>query len=340
MNEAHGYVSRCRISVVAKCAGLALMLSGWGGLGVQQAQAQAYPNRLVRLVVPIVPGGTTDLVGRMLAQEMSRNTGRQFIVENRGGASGIIGTQAVARSAPDGYTLLLTTATHTINPSLYRKLPYDAMADFSAVSLMASSPMVIVVHPSLPVRSVAAFIALTKKSDRPLNYGSAGTGTPSHLVVELFQSMTGANLQHIPYKGGAPSTADLVSGQIELKVSAILPVLPFIQAGKARALGVTSIARVAMLPDVPTVAESGVRGFEFGLWYVMLAPAGVSPVISEFLSAEVRKALQSDAIKPKVEADGGTILATTPAVATAHLKKEMERYQALVRSAGIPVTDL
>jgi len=298
--------------------------------------AQQYPTKPVRLIVPTAPGGTTDLLGRLLAQEISKNAGKQFIVENKAGASGIIGTETVAKAAPDGYTLLVTTATHTINPSLYKTLPYDSLADFSAVTLMASAPMVLIVHPSVPANSLKEFIALARKPDSVLNYSSAGNGTPSHLVVELFKDMTATEITHIPYKGGGPSNADIMSGQVQVKFASVVTTVPMIRAGKVKALGVTSSKRVGILPDVPTIAEAGVASFEFGLWYVLLGPANLNKSVVDFLNVEARKALMSNSIKSQMEPDGGEILGTSPQAATDHLRKETARFAALIKKAGVP----
>ena len=304
------------------------------------AAGQQYPAKAVRLVIPIAPGGTTDILGRVLGQELTRNLGQQFIIENRPGASGIIGTEAVARSPGDGYTLLLTTSTHTINPSLYRKLPYESLSDFTPISLMASSPMVLVVNPSLPARNVQELITLAKKSDGALNYGSAGAGTPSHLVVELFSSSADIRMGHIPYRGGGPSLTDVISGQIQLKFSAIVPAIPMISAGKVRALGVTSPARVGMLPDVPTIAEAGVPSFEYGLWYAMLGPARMNATTVNLLSEEVRKALTTANVKSRIESEGGEVIGGSSQRLGEHMRKEIDRFQVLIRAAGMKPSEL
>ncbi len=299
------------------------------------AIGQSYPNRAVRIVVPIAPGGTTDILVRLMGREMSQSLGQPFVIDNRAGASGIIGTELVAKANPDGYTLLSTTGTHTINPALYTRLPYDAVADFTPVALLASSPMVAVVHPSVPARNIRELIALAKRSVHPLNYGSAGAGTPSHLVVELFRYMAGVPLNHVPYKGGGPSLSDVASGQIELKVTAVLPAVSMVNAGRVRALGVTSLTRVTALAQVPTIAEAGVPGFEFGLWYVILGPARMSTEVVGVLNNEIRKALMVSSVKNNIEADGGQVIAATPSQTAEHIQKELKRYQQLITSAGI-----
>lgn len=306
---------------------------------VTMAYGQTYPGRAVRVVVPVSPGATTDTLARLVAQEMSKNLGQQFVIDNRPGASAMIGTEIVARAAPDGYTLLVITSTHTINPSFRKKLPYDPLADFSPITLMASSPTVLVVHPSLPVRTVKEFIGLAKASPGALNFGSGGTGSPTHVVGELFNAAAGVKIGHVPYKGAGPAYTDLVSGQIQLMFSGLVPALPMIRTAKLRPLGVTSLTRVAMLPDLPTVAEAGLPSFEFGFWYAMLGPARLSPALVNLLNGEIHKALTTDSVKTRFAAEGGVISTTTPQQLAEHMKKEIKRYQQLVSAGGIKATD-
>ncbi|MGZ5095594.1 MAG: Bug family tripartite tricarboxylate transporter substrate binding protein [Burkholderiales bacterium] len=297
--------------------------------------AQAYPARPVRVIVPVSPGATTDTLARAVAQELSTSLGQQFVIENRPGASGIIGTELVSKATPDGYTLLVITSTHTINPSLHQKLPYDPIRDFSAISLMASTPTVLIVHPSLPVSNVRDFVRLAKASAGGLNFGSGGKGSSTHLVAELFQSSTGLRLNHIPYKGAGPALTDVVTGQIHFMFSGVVPALPHIQSGRVRALGVTSLNRSSALPAVPSLSEGGLHGFEFGLWYAVLGPAALPPAVVTKLNSEIRKALQVNSIRNRLMAEGGEVNTTTPEQLVEHMRKEIRKYEGVVRSAGI-----
>jgi len=240
------------------------------------AQGTAYPAKPVRIVVPSSPGGGTDILARLLAQKLTENLGQQFVVENRPGAGQIIGIEAVARSAPDGYTLLMAASAIVINEVLYKKPPYDTLRDFAPITLGASLPNILVVHPALPAKSVRELIALAKARPGMLNYSSAGSGTSPHLSMELFRIMSGITLTHIPYKGTGPATVDLVAGQVQLSMPNVLTALPQIKGGKLRALGVTSAKRASGLPDIPAIAEAGVPGYEAIQWYGLLAPAGTS----------------------------------------------------------------
>lgn len=302
---------------------------------VTMAYGETFPSRPVRVVVPVSPGATTDTLARLVAQEMSKNLGQQFVIDNRAGASGMIGTELVARATPDGYTLLVITSTHTINPSFNEKLPYKPLADFSAITLMGTSPTVLVVHPSVPVKNLKDLIALAKASPGMLNFGSGGTGSPTHLAGELFKSAAGIQINHVPYKGAGPAFTDVVSGQIQLIFSGVVPALPMISAGKVRPLGATSLTRIAVLPDVPTIAEAGLPSFEFGFWYAVLGPAGMNPARVNVLNNEFHKALTASSVKTRFAAEGGIISTTSPQQLVDHMKKELNRYQQLVRAAGI-----
>lgn len=306
---------------------------------VMMAYGEAYPSRPVRIVVPVSPGATTDMLARLVSQELSKNLGQQFVVDNRAGASGMIGTELVARATPDGYTLLVITSTHTINPSLHKKLPYEPLADFSPITLLASSPTVLVAHPSVPVKTVKELIELARTSRGALNFASGGNGSSTHLVAELFKSTTGVQISHVPYKGGGPAFTAVLSGEVHLFFSGVVPALPQIKAQKVRPLGVTSLTRSAVLPDVPTIAESGFPSFEFSLWYAVLGPAGMSPAMVNLLYSEIRKGLSTNSAKSVVTAEGGDILATTPQQLVEHMKKELKRYQQLVTGAGIRTAD-
>ena len=256
--------------------------------------AQNYPTKPIRIVVPFAAGGVTDLLGRTVARKLSADLGQQVVVDNRPGAGGNIGTELVAKSPADGYTLLVVPSSFSINPSLYDKVPYDALKDFEPVSIIASYAMVLMTHPSVPVRSVKEFIALARARPGTLNYASSGTGTAGHLAPELFKYMTGISMTHIPFKGGNPAFASVMAGQVETVFSTMhLGITPHIKGGRLNALGVTSARRSAVLPDVPTIAESGVPGYEMTSWNALFAPKGTSPAIVSRLNTEITKALRS-----------------------------------------------
>jgi len=249
-------------------------LAAAGPVGL--ALAQGYPGKPIRIVVPFPPGGGTDIVARILTQKLSESFGANFVIDNRAGAGGSIGTEMVAKAPPDGYTLGIVSGSHAINPSLYSKLPFDAVRDFAPVTMLVSGPGLLVVHPSLPVKTVKELIALAKGKPGQLNYASAGNGTPPHLAGELFKSMAGVDMVHVPYKGNTPAFVDLISGQVSLSFPTIPSALPHVQAGRLRALAVTSRKRSAVMPQLPTIAESGLPGYDTSSWFGMLAPAAVS----------------------------------------------------------------
>src|SRR4030095_5020494 len=269
------------------------------------ACAQTYPTKPIRLVVPFPPGGATDILARDVAQKLSDAWGQSFVVDNRPGAGGNIGSELVAKAAPDGYTLEMgTVGTHAINASLYAKMPYDHVKDFVPVILVAGVPNVLVVNPSVPVNSVAELIAYAKANPGKLNFASSGNGTSIHLSGELFKVMAGVQITHVPYKGSAPALQDLLGGQVQLMFDNLPPSLPQIKAGKLKALAVTSTTRAAALPDVPTMAESGLPGFEASSWFGVLAPAGTPPAIVAKLNAEIGKWLASPEAKEKLAKQG------------------------------------
>jgi len=258
------------------------------------AAAQNYPTKPIRLVVPFPAGGTTDILARAAAQKLSEALGQQVVVDNRPGAGGNIGADIVAKSAPDGYTLLMgTVGTHAINPSLYTKMPYDHFKDFVPVVLVAGVPNVLVVTPSLPVNSVQDLIKLAKEKPGQINFASSGSGTSIHLSGELFKTMTGVEMTHVPYKGSSPALTDLMGGQVQLMFDNLPSALPQIKGGKLRAIAVTSTKRAPALPDIPTMAESGLPGFEASSWFGVLAPAGTPPAVVTRINTEINKWLQS-----------------------------------------------
>src|SRR6185503_6488263 len=257
------------------------------------AQAQTYPNRAVRLVVPFAAGGSTDIVGRTVAQKLNEMWGQPVLVDNRQGGSTVIGTDVVAKSPPDGYTLLVTPAPFTIVPSLIAKLPYDPAKDFEPITLINTTPLVVVVHPGVPATSVKELIALAKRRPGALNYGSSGSGGSNHLAGELFNAMAGVKLVHIPYKGNAPALTDLIGGHVDVVFNGLTSAMPFIKSGRLRALAVTSLNRAGALPDVPTLDESGLKGFQAVAWNGLTAPARTPKDVVAKVNADVVKIVKS-----------------------------------------------
>jgi len=298
------------------------------------AQAPAYPVKSVRLLVPSSPGGGTDILARVLAQKMSETFGQQFVVENRPGAGQVIGIEAVARSAPDGYTLLMAASAIVINEVLYAKPPYDTLRDFAPVTLGASLPNILVVHPALPVKSVRELIVLAKTRAGQLNYSSAGSGTSPHLSMELFRLMAGITLTHIPYKGSGPATVDLLAGQVQLSMPNVLTALPHIKGGKLRGLGVTSGKRATGLPDIPAIAET-LPGYEAIQWYGILAPAGTTRDIVGKLQAEIARILVLPEVKDRLAADGADAVGSRPDEFAAYIRAELAKWGKVVKTGSI-----
>ena len=297
----------------------------------------AYPTKPVRLVVPFPAGGTTDLLARAAAQKLSEAWGQQVIVDNRPGAAGNIGAELVAKSAPDGYTLLMgTVGTHAINASLYAKMPYDHVKDFTPVILVAGVPNVLVVNPQVPVNSVPELIAYAKANPGKLNFASSGSGTSIHLSGELFKTMTGVQMTHVPYKGSAPALTDLIGGQVQVMFDNLPSSLAFIKAGKLRAIAVTSTTRAAALPDVPTVADT-VPGFEASSWFGILAPAGTPRDIVMKINGETAKWLASPDAKEKLAAQGANVASGTPEDFAKHIQAETAKWAKVVKESGAKV---
>jgi len=302
------------------------------------AQTAAYPTKPVRLVVPFPPGGATDTIARAVAQKLGETWGQSFVVDNRPGAGGNIGTELVARAAPDGYTLEMgTVGTHAINASLYSKLPFDHVKDFAPIILVAGVPNVLEVTPSLPVNSVQELIAYAKANPGKLNFASSGNGTSIHLSGELFKVMTGVQMTHVPYKGSAPALQDLIAGQVQLMFDNLPPSLPQIKAGKLRALAVTSATRAPALPDVPTVAESGLPGFEASSWFGLLAPAGTPPALIAKINAEVLAWLASPEGKEKLASIGANPAGGSPEDFARHIQAETAKWAKVVKESGAKV---
>ena len=316
--------------------GIALALSA--PVAWAQAPAAAYPAKPIRLVVPFPPGGATDILARAVGQRLTDAWGQPVIVDNRPGAGGNIGTELVAKSAPDGYTLEMgTVGTHAINASLYSKLPYDHVKDFAPVVLVAGVPNVLVVNPALPVSSVAELIAYAKANPGKLNFASSGNGTSIHLSGELFRTMAGVEITHVPYKGSAPALQDLIAGQVQLMFDNLPPSLPQIKAGRLKALAVTSAKRAPALPDVPTMAEAGLPGFEASSWFGILAPAGTPPAVVAKLNAEVAKWLASPEAQEKLLAQGANPAGGTPEDFAKHIAAETAKWAKVVKDSGAKV---
>jgi tripartite-type tricarboxylate transporter receptor subunit TctC len=304
------------------------------------ANAQApYPTRPIRIVVPFPAGGTTDILARAVAQKLTEATGQTVVVDNRPGAGGNIGAELVAKSAPDGYTLLMgTVGTHAINASLYKAMPFDHVRDFAPVILVAGVPNVLVVNPAVPANSVQELIAYGRANPGKLNFASSGSGTSIHLAAELFKTTTGVQMAHIPYKGSAPALVDLMGGQVQLMFDNLPSALPQIKAGKLRALAVTSAQRSAALPDVPTVAESGLPGFEASSWFGLLAPAATPKDIIAKLNGEVAKWLATPEAREKLAAQGAIVAAgLTPDDFVRHIAAETTKWQKVVKDSGAKV---
>jgi tripartite-type tricarboxylate transporter receptor subunit TctC len=302
------------------------------------AWAQAYPTRPIRLVVPFPAGGTTDILAREVGQRLSVTLGQPVVIDNRPGAAGNIGTELAARSAPDGYTLLMCTVnTHAINPNLYAKLPYDHVKDFAPVILVAGVPNVLEVTPALPVNSVADLIKLAKEKPGQINFASSGSGTSIHLSGELFKTMAGVDMTHVPYKGSAPAITDLMGGQVQVMFDNLPSSLQQIKAGKLRAIAVTSAKRAPALPDVPTIAESGLPGFEATSWFGIVAPAGTPPAIIARINADIDQWLQSPDVKEKLLAQGAIAAGGTPEQFAAHIRSETEKWAKVVKASGAKV---
>jgi tripartite-type tricarboxylate transporter receptor subunit TctC len=302
--------------------------------------ATEYPNRPIKLIVPFAAGGGNDAVARTIAQNISAGLGQQVVVDNRAGAGGVVGAELAAKSPPDGYTLFLGgVGSHAINPSLHRNLPYDPIRDFAPVCLVASAPLILVVNPSVPVDSVAGLIALAKSKPGALDYASNGNGSSSHLAAVMFESMTGTKMTHVPYKGLSPALVDLLSGRVQLMFSSVVAILPHIQSGKLKALAVTGTTRLASLPNVPTVAESGVAGYQASSWYGILAPAGTPRDIVTRLNAEIDRALAAPEVRKAFAVEGAAAAGGTPEDFGAHIRAEMQRLGEVVRQAKLPMND-
>jgi tripartite-type tricarboxylate transporter receptor subunit TctC len=296
---------------------------------------QGYPARPVRLVVPSAPGGGTDISARIIAPKLGEHLGQQVVVENRPGAGTMIGGEAVARAAPDGYTLLMGISTLAINPAMYRKVPYDALKDFAPISQVVSVPNILVTHPSLPVKSVTDLIALAKTRPGQINFASAGVGTNPHLSMELFLSLAGIKMTHVPYRGSGQGVVDLLAGHVSVMTPSALTGIPYVKNGRLRGLGVTSAKRAGGAPDIPTIAEAGVRGYEAVQWFGVLAPAGTSRDIVTRWHGELVRVLQLKEIRERFFADGAEPVGSTPEAFAAFIRAETVKWAKVVKDAGI-----
>jgi tripartite-type tricarboxylate transporter receptor subunit TctC len=298
------------------------------------AFAQGYPTKPAKVVVPYPPGGPTDIVARVVSQKLSEQMGQQFIVENRPGAGGNIGAEAVAKSPADGYTLLVATTAHAINPALFKSLSYNLVKDFAPLSQLTSGPLVIVANPSLPAKNVKELIALAKAKPGSLNYASSGNGQSTHLSAELFGAMAGVKMNHIPYKGSAPALTDVMGGQASLMFDTMLSAMPQVKNGKLKAIAVTSAARSPAAPDVPTVAESGLPGYEAIAWNGLLAPAGTPAEVVSKLNAELKKALDAPDVKDRFSAQGFGAAWNTREAFAKFIQAELDKWAKVVKVSG------
>jgi tripartite-type tricarboxylate transporter receptor subunit TctC len=300
--------------------------------------AQSYPAKAIRFIVPFPPGGSADILARAIGQKAGEGLGQPLVVENRPGAGTAIGAEALAKSAPDGYTVMIgTVSSHAINPALNPKLPFDPIKDFTPVSLVASIPFAMIVHPSVPAKTVGEFVALARSKPGSLNYSSAGNGTSNHLAGELLKSMAGIDIVHIPYKGSAPALNDLIAGQVSLMFDLVLTAAPHVKSGAVRGLAVTSSQRSSALPELPTVAESGVPGYEVSAWFGIFAPAGVPQPVTQRLNAEFVKALQQPDLRQRLASQGAEPLTSTPSEFAAYLRSEIDKWAKVVKASGMKV---
>jgi tripartite-type tricarboxylate transporter receptor subunit TctC len=299
------------------------------------ALAQSYPTRAIKLVVPSSPGGGTDIVARILGQKLSEQLGQQFVVENRAGAGTVIGNDAVAKSAPDGYTLLMGLSTLAINPSMYAKLPYDALRDFAPISQSVSACNILILHPSVPAKTVVELIALARAKPGSLTFGSAGMGTNPHLSGELFKSLARIDMVHVPFKGSGQSIISQLAGEIAANFPSVPTAMPYVKAGRLRGIGVTTLKRVEVLPDVPSIAEAGLPGYEATQWFGLLAPAGTPRPIIDRLYQESSRALRSADMKERMTAEGLEVVGSTPEEFASYIRSETEKWTQVIKAAGI-----
>jgi tripartite-type tricarboxylate transporter receptor subunit TctC len=314
------------------CIALSVMMAS---ISATRAQDAPYPSKLVRFIVGQAPGGATDIVGRMVAAKLTDTLGQNFLVENRTGAAGSIAAAAVAKSPPDGYTILVVSSSYSINPSLNISLPFDPQKDLAAVSLLAEAPFLLVVHPSVPAKNVKDLIALANSKRATLTYGSGGNGSSGHLAGALFESAAGVKLAHIPYKGAGQALIDVVAGQITCVFGSVLSSTPHVNQGRLRVLAVTGTKRTAALPNAPTVAEAGVRNYSASTWYGLLAPGGSPRAIIDRLSVEASKAIMSGELKSRLLTDGAEPVGSNPSTFQKHIAVEIDKWRKVIKAAGV-----
>lgn len=322
--------SRAALWTAVAAAGIAA-----GTHSLDAPAAATYPQRAIRLIVPYPPGGAGDIIARILAAKLGEAVGQQVVADNRPGGGQVIATQLTARANPDGYTLLLASATHAINPGLLKKLPYDSIRDFAAITLVADSPLLFLAHPSLGVANIQELVAAARARPGRINYASSGPGTGGHLSVELLKRMAGIDLVHIPYKGAGPALVDLVSGQVQVMCTSPLPSLPHVRAGRLKGLAMTGRARSSAAPEIPTVAESGVAGYESTLWYALLAPAATPQPVLRRLHAETVQVIRLPEVAGQLAALGAQPIGNSPQEITAFLRNEIARWTALIEQSNI-----
>jgi len=297
------------------------------------AAAQSYPSKPIRVIVGQAPGGATDIVSRALAQKLTDGLGQTVVIDNRSGAAGSIGSAIAASAPPDGYTALIVSSTYTINPSLYKKLPFDPIRDLQPVTLIASSPFLLMVHPSIAAKTPRELIALAKT--RKLTFGSGGIGSSGHLAAELFSSMAGIELTHVPYKGAGPALIDTLGGQVNLIMSSIVSGMPYAKAGRLRALAITTRTRSPALPELPTISESALPGYDFSSWYGLMVPAGTPQPVIGRLHDETVKALKLPDLQQRLASEGCDAVGSTPEQLAAYIKTEMARWAKVVKASGM-----
>jgi len=302
------------------------------------ARAGEYPVKAIRMILPSAPGSGPDIMARIIGQKLTEAWGQPVVVEARPGAGGIIGSEAVARSAPDGYTLIMGNAgSHSVNPSLYPKLPYDPLRDFAPVVLVSSAPNILIVHPSLPVKSVEDLIALAKARPGQLTFGSGGNGSTAHLSGEMFRMLADIKIRHVPFKGAPAAVIGVMAGDISMAILNLPPALPHVKSGKLKALGVSTPKRFAAVPELPTIAESGLPGYSAETWYGVLAPAGTPREIILKLNAEIVKSLRTEELKMRIASDGGEVIGSTPEEFTAVMKTDIAKWAKVVQASGARV---
>jgi len=323
---------RSKAQAIAVAAGCALALSHGA------VSAQAFPNKPIRMVVPFAPGGPTDIVGRAIAQRMTETFGQTVIVDNRAGAGGVVGADLVAKAPADGYTVLLcSTGAIAINPGLMPNMPYDSVRDFAPLSLVVTIPYLLLVSASSPMHSVQAMIAAAKSRPGQLNFGSAGTGSTSHLAGELFKSMAKIDMVHVPYKGSAPAATDLIGGQLHTMFDAVAVALPLVRGGKLRALGISTVKRSQLVPDVPTIAEAGVPGYEVATWHGICAPAGTPRPVVTTLNHAIVKAVHHPETKQRLVSIGADVVGSTPDAFARFIRSELEKWSRIIKASGASV---